>query len=116
MTSSRKINQPNTYGYVISLKNDEFSDGRTDLTISNRNDLDEERHYCGGAYDAKAISAKEFLSSNKKIIHLIYGPTRNDYIPQFNWNNSTSCENSSHVGLPEIPAFDWITYTNQYDF
>ena len=106
--SFQKFMQYNDY------KNDPFSNGNPGESIASRYDLRQNRSICYGAFDTKLSSVKEIKESSKKTIYLYSGATR-QVEPPFNFN-SGACVNVSHLGIPDEPNNDWITFNNKYNF
>lgn len=94
--------------------NDPFSHGQPGESIASRYDLREKNPICYGAFDTKLSSVKEVKEKGKKTIYLYSGATRKVQ-PYMNFN-SKSCENVSHIGIPDEPNNPWITFNNKFNF
>ena len=94
--------------------NDEFSEGKPNLSIAARYDLnDEESSSCYGATDAKFASINEIKTTGKKKVHIISGPTTNQQEP-FSWSKAyckfTDPIRFKVIGQIDEYNFDWIDY------
>jgi hypothetical protein len=111
-----KINSLNDLKKLMrcnDYKNDPLSKNDPDLAISSREDLDENKHTCEGALDAKITSYTEILQNKK--IHIISGPTT-DIQPPFR-PKETVCNKKGELkfyGLAEIYDYPWIEFTPYY--
>ena len=92
---------------------DEFSEGNPNYSIAARYDLNPGRPLCFGATDAKFSSINEIKNNEKKIVHIISGPTTNGQVP-FKWSKA-DCRFSDKIRFKVIGQvdeynFDWIDY------
>ena len=94
--------------------NDPFSNGNPGESIASRYDLRENRPICYGAFDTKLGSVREIKESGTKTIHLYSGATK-QVEPLLNFN-SKACENVTHIGIPDIPNYRWVTFNNKFNF
>ena len=112
-----KVKDIETYKNLIRYNNysiDEFSEGKPSNTIAARYDLNRERPLCYGATDAKFASINEIKNSEKKIVHIIAGPTTNNEQPPFIWSKAP-CRLVDEIRFKVIGQvdeynFDWIDY------
>ncbi len=81
------------------------------LTISSRGDRKD--YQGGGVFDAKAAKISDLKGKEKKI-YLVSGPTFNEKIETFKWNESKICEGLSREGLSNEAKYDWIEYINKF--
>ena len=95
-------------------KEDPYSKGNAAWTIASRYDLRKEAPLCYGAFDTKLSSVKEIKQSPKKTIYLYSGATK-QVEPLFSFN-SDACINVTHIGIPDTPNNDWVTFNNKYNF
>ena len=110
-----KVTDIDSYKKLIRYNdylNDEFSENLPNFAIASREDLKENAR-CYGATDAKFASVNEIKSSEKKIIHIISGPT-NDNQKTFVWSEA-ECKNSDPIRWNIIDQvdryeFEWIDY------
>ena len=95
---------------------DEFSLNQPSFSISSRADLSKTSS-CSGAYDAKLSSIKNIKGKKNKKIFIISGPTYNDDIKPFNWNNTENnmCRMIKREGLKDEMKFEWVEYVNKFD-
>ena len=111
-----KVKDIETYKNFIRFNdylNDEFSEGIPNYAIASRYDLNEARPLCFGATDAKFASINEIKTNEKKIVHIISGPTTNGLDP-FIWSKA-DCRFSDSIRFKVIGHvdeynFDWIDY------
>ena len=111
-----KVKDISTYKDLIRYNdylNDEFSDGKPNLSIAARYDLDEESPSCYGCTDGKFASVNEIKNTGKKIVHIIGGPTTNGQEP-FVWSKA-KCKYTDEIrfkiiGQVDEYNFDWIDY------
>lgn len=94
-------------------QNDPFSLGEPTNSIAARGDL-RKKPICFGAFDTKLGSVKELKEGDKKIVHLYSGSTKQKK-PEFDFTKG-GCEGVKHDGIPDVPNYDWITFTNKFDF
>ena len=111
-----KVKDIETYKYLIRYNdflNDEFSEGKASYSIAARYDLNIEKPLCFGATDAKFASINEIKNNEKKIVHIIAGPTTNNQAP-FTWSKAP-CRlvddiRFKVIGQVDEYNFDWIDY------
>ena len=97
-----------------NYSNDIFCENNPTYTISAREDL--LGNSCGGAYDAKVGAMSDWNNENV-IFHLIGGPTFDEKIQPFDWNNAPeACKSHPHNLIPDIFKFNWIEYENDFSF
>ena len=112
-----KIIDIDTFKQFMQYNNystDPFSEGNPGESIASRYDLRKERPTCYGAFDTKLSSVKEIKKSPQKTIYLYSGATK-QVEPLFSFN-SNACINVTHLGIPDVPNNDWITFNNKYNF
>ena len=111
-----KIKDIESYKNLIRYNNytyDEFSEGKASYSIAARYDLNVENPRCFGATDAKFASINEIKNTDKKIVHIIAGPTTNGQKP-FSWSKA-ECKFTDDIRFKVIGQideykFDWIDY------
>ena len=111
-----KVKDISSYKNLIRFndyKNDEFSEGKPNLSIAARNDLNKDNPSCYGATDAKFASIKEIKTKGTKMVHIIAGPTTNGQAP-FIWSDS-KCKDTDPIRFKVIGQvdkynFSWIDY------
>ena len=112
-----KVNDIESYENFIRFndyENDEYSEGNPSFTIAARYDLKTENSTCYGATDAKFASINEIKTSEKKMVHIIAGPTTNNGLTPFNWDD-TRCKDGDPLRFKVIGQvseynFDWVDY------
>jgi hypothetical protein len=95
-------------------KNDPFSNGDPTESIAARGDVRETNPSCFGAFDTKLGSVKELKENKTKNIYLYSGATK-QVKPILNFN-SEACKNVKHIGIPDEPNNDWVTFNNKFNF
>ena len=95
-------------------KNDPFSNGDPTESIAARGDVRETNPSCYGAFDTKLGSVKELKENKTKNIYLYSGATK-QVKPILNFN-SEACKNVKHIGIPDEPNNDWVTFNNKFNF
>ena len=95
-------------------KNDPFSNGEPTESVSARGDVREKNPICYGAFDTKLGSVKELKENKTKTIYLYSGATK-QVKPLLNFN-SEGCKNVKHIGIPDEPNNDWVTFNNKFNF
>ena len=111
-----KVKDIASYKHLIrynDYEHDEFSEGKPDLSIAARKDLNIENPSCYGATDAKFASINEIKTTGKKKVHIIAGPTTDDQEP-FVWSKA-ECKHTDPIrfkiiGQVDEYNFDWIDY------
>ena len=94
-------------------KNDPFSNGEPTESVAARGDV-RDRPICYGAFDTKLGSVKELKENKTKNIYLYSGATK-QVKPILNFN-SEGCKNVKHIGIPDEPNNDWVTFNNKFNF
>ena len=95
-------------------KNDPFSNGDPTESIAARGDVRETNPSCYGAFDTKLGSVKELKENKTKTIYLYSGATK-QVKPILNFN-SEGCKNVKHLGIPDEPNNEWLTFNNKFNF
>jgi len=90
-------------------KNDPISQGDAYKAICSRGDLAALNPSAGGCYDTKVTSIGRALNM---VSDAVNGPT-NQGLPPFSW--SATFANMSHVGLPQVYEFNFITMDPKWD-
>jgi len=95
------------------FKNDPLSNGRAELTIASREDLNLANSACSGSIDSKVSSVKTIKGKKEKVIHLFSGPSHDNQIPfEISSSKCNSKGKSLFNGMPNKFDFDWVEYTS----
>ena len=111
------VNSVDGYKHMLlynDYKNDPLSRGSPAYAIAARKDLEEGAFSCSGMIDVKTASINDVKGKKGKKIHIISGPTHNDYIEPFEWSkitcNGKEPNKFKHYGQNEKWEFPWKEY------
>ena len=109
----KDIDSMKAFMHYNDYLNDPFSNSQPTESIAARGDL-RAKPICFGAFDSKLGSVKELKENKTKNIYIYSGATK-QVTPLLNFN-SPGCADISHIGIPDEPNNDWVTFNNKYNF